>query len=92
MVQPLVFIMWLAADVDAQTAQQTFVLITENDGEVGICALQVGKLFLGLLRYGVGQSGDGQSHEYLVRVKPGIFVQQISGFQIADGLQNLGGD
>ena len=59
--------------MDPKAFEQTLVLLTEYHGEVCAAALKLGELFLCFLRSGIGQSGDGQGNEYLIRVKSGVF-------------------
>ena len=81
--------MGLAGDVDAQTLEEFFVLVAEDHGEVGVALAETTELFLGDLSHGIGQGADGQRQKHLVRVEPGILMQQIPGLQIADRLEHF---
>ena len=56
---------------------------------MGIAALELGKLLLGVICHGVGQGGNGQGHEHFVGVQAGILVAKILRLQPADRLQHL---
>ena len=43
---------------------------------MGLAAAQLLQLAHGLFRVGVGDGADGQGHQQLVDVQPGVFVAQ----------------
>ena len=90
MIELFDLILGLTADVDAQAFIELGILLREDDGEVGIATPEIVQLLQHPLRQRIGDGGDGQGDEHLVRVQAGIVVAQVPELHIADGCDDGG--
>ena len=68
MEQLLCLVFGLEGDIYSQLLKQVLVHMGEDDGGVGLAALELVQLFDGAAGHGVGDGADGQGYEQLVGV------------------------
>lgn len=92
MVVPVLLVLGLAADVDAEGTVQLLVGGGDDDREVRVAAAQVVDVLDELGGKRVGGGADGQCDERLVGVQARVAAVQAVGLQAADGLDDLVAD